>query len=179
MKTYIALLRGINVSGQKKVPMVELRKLFMKSGYQNVKTYIQSGNVIFQSSEENKRILEKIIQNDIKIQFGFDVPVLVKTQIELENILNNCQFSEEKKEASYFTMLHDFPENEAVLSTSKEVYINEEFIIKNDCVYFYSEAGYGKAKCNNNFFERKLKVTATTRNYKTMLKLLSLSADIY
>jgi len=179
MNTYMALLRGINVSGQKKVPMELLRQLLNNSGLQNVKTYIQSGNVLFQSSQVDKIILEKIIEDIIKAHFGFLVPVLVKTKIEIENILNNCPFSEEKKVASYFTLLHDVPNNKLVISTAKEIYINEAFIITNDCVYFYSKLGYGNAKCNNNFFERKLKVEATTRNHKTMVKLLSLSSEMH
>ena len=175
MKIYIALLRGINVSGQKKVPMADLRELMVDSGFKNVQTYIQSGNVVFQSESENKKELETIIQNKIKKYFGFDVSILIKTVFEIEKILNVCPFSKDKKENSYFTLLHDIPKKDVIDSTSQETYKDEEFLIKSDCVYFYSETGYGKAKCNNNFFERKLKVTATTRNYKTMLKLLALA----
>lgn len=178
MKTYIGLLRGINVGGQKKVPMAELREVLTHCGFQNVQTYIQSGNVIFQSLEENQTNLEQIIQNKINKQFGFDVSVIVKTSIEVEHILNNCPFSEAKKEKSYFTLLGNIPEESFIKSISNEIYKDEAFIVKANCVYFYSETGYGNAKCNNNFFERKLKVTATTRNYKTIVKLVSLSAEI-
>jgi len=178
MTSYIALLRGINVSGQKKMPMAELRELLSKSGLENVETYIQSGNVVFQTSEQDKSELEQMIQLHIQEHFGFQVPVLVKTSKDLKSILDEFPFSEEKKENSYFTLLHDIPDAGLVYETSKEVYQNEEFIIKKNCVYFYPANGYGKAKCDNNFFERKLKVTATTRNYKTILKLLSLSSEI-
>ena len=78
MKTYIALLRGINVSGHKKVPMAELREILSKVGFVNVQTYIQSGNVIFQSIEEDTQKLTDIIQKEIKDHFGFEVPVLIK-----------------------------------------------------------------------------------------------------
>ncbi|OEK07822.1 hypothetical protein A8C32_15150 [Flavivirga aquatica] len=175
MKKYIALLRGINVSGCKKVPMAELRELLSKVGFRNVQTYIQSGNVVFQSSEGNKQALEEIIQNEIQQCFGFEVPVLVLTSSEIKEIFDSCPFSEEKKEKSYFTLLHTTPSQELVISTLKEDYPNETFYIKDQCVYFYSLNGYGKAKCNNNFFERKLKVSATTRNYKTMVKLIAMS----
>jgi len=178
MKTYIALLRGINVSGQKKVPMAELRELLSKSGLVNVQTYIQSGNVIFQSSEENKKVLENNIQKLILNHFGFEVPVLVRTAKELQIIFDACPFSEVKKENSYFSILQVVPNADLIKDTQGIQYPNEEFMITNDCVYFYSSVGYGKAKCNNNFFERKLKVAVTTRNYKTMLKLLSLSTEI-
>lgn len=176
MKAYIALLRGINVSGQKKVPMAELRDLLLKAGFQKVQTYIQSGNVVFLSSDKPME-LEVKIQKIITSQFGFDVPVVVKTNEELQSIFDACPFSKDIKERSYFTLLHSVPDEELVKSTSQETYKNEMFVIKSNCVYFYSESGYGKSKCDNNFFERKLKVTATTRNYKTMLKLLSLCIE--
>jgi uncharacterized protein (DUF1697 family) len=177
MQTFIALLRGINVSGQKKVPMAELRDLLSKSGLNNVQTYIQSGNVVFQSSEENKKTLEENIQKTIVTQFGFEVPVLVKTPKEIQNIIGECPFSEVEKESSYFTLLHNKPGQTLVDAVSKESYPNETFHITDVCVYLYASTGYGNAKYNTNFFERKLKVSATTRNYKTMIKLLSLSAE--
>jgi len=178
MKTYVALLRGINVSGHKKVPMAELREILSKVGFVNVQTYIQSGNVIFQSTEEKTQKLAGIIQKEIKKYFDFEVPVLIKTHDELLSIFNNCPFSKEKKVNSYFTFLYWTPDQLLVENLGELKYPNEEIIISNSCIYFYSSMGYGNTKYNNNFFERKLKVTATARNYKTMLKLLSLSSDL-
>ncbi len=177
MKTYIALLRGINVSGQKKIPMAELRELLSNSGLENVQTYIQSGNVIFQSSEKDKKTLETIVHKAIKLHFGFDVPVLVLTPQELNQIFDDSPFPQSEKEKSYFMFLYEKPDETLVSEVSQLNYPNEEFIITDNSVYFYCATGYGKAKCSNNFFERKLKVTATARNYKTMVKLLSLSAE--
>lgn len=175
MKIYSALLRGINVGGHKKVPMAELRELLTKSGLDNVQTYIQSGNVIFQSNESDKRILEDLIHNAIKNHFGFEVPVLVRTKGDLQRIFDNCPFSEEKKTNSYFTMMSVAPDKDLITEASQKNYRDEEYVILNDCIYFYCANGYGRAKFNLNFFERKLKVDATSRNYKTMVKLLSLS----
>jgi len=178
MRTYIALLRGINVSGQKKVPMAALRELLSNLGFGNVQTYIQSGNVIFQSSQEKISELEYLIQEALKSHFGFEVSVLVRTASNLKSIVDHCPFTDEKKVNSYFTLLHSVADGHLIGETNKINYPNEEFIITKNCVYFYSATGYGNAKCNNNFFERKLKVTATTRNYKTMVKLLSLSQEL-
>jgi uncharacterized protein (DUF1697 family) len=175
MKTYIALLRGINVSGHKKIPMAELREVLAKVGLKNVQTYIQSGNVIFKSSQSDK--LQSKIHNAIKSHFGFEVPVLVKTPFELQQIFDNSPFPEESKINSYFMMLYSPANKVLVGEVSKLTCSNEEFKITDNCIYFYCSIGYGKAKLGNNFFERKLKVTATARNYKTMLKLLSLSAE--
>ena len=177
MPTYIAFLRGINVGGHKKVPMSELRDLLTNAGFQNVQTYIQSGNVIFQSSKIASE-LETKIQKLIHTHFGFEVSVIVKTNGELQAIFDTCPFSEEKKENSYFILLSDIPNEHAIEKTQEMIYENEEVVIKNDCLYFYSSTGYGRTKFNMNTYERKLKVAGTARNYKTMLKLLSLSSDL-
>jgi len=178
MITYIALLRGINVGGHKKVPMAELRELLTNSGLKNVQTYIQSGNVIFQSNDTNTLNLENYIQKLIIAHFGFEISVLVRTRKQLEIIFNNCPFSEKKKKESYFALLSDVPQTSLVNDAYGKSYENEEYAIEKDCIYFYCANGYGKAKFNLNFFERKLKVSATSRNYKTMIKLLSLSENL-
>ncbi len=178
MNTYIALLRGINVGGHKKVPMAELRELLTKSGLINVSTYIQTGNIFFQTSENRTSNIEAIIHNTIRDHFGFEVSVLVKTPQDLKRIFDACPFSEEKKKKSYFTILHNIPNNELVEDASKKVYEGEEYLIINDCIYYFCKKGYGKAKFNMNLFERKLKTASTSRNYNTMVKLLSLSEEL-
>jgi uncharacterized protein (DUF1697 family) len=178
MKTYIALLRGINVGGHKKVPMAELRGLLTKSGLKNVLTYIQSGNVIFQSSEENKSKLEAVINEKINARFGFDIPVLVKSKEEIKAILDNCPFPDEKKVVSYFILLRDFPEKDLVDETSKQLFPKEVFIISKNCIYIFYALGAGRAKLGVNWFEKKLKVKATARNYRTMAKLIEMSTAL-
>jgi uncharacterized protein (DUF1697 family) len=175
MITYIALLRGINVGGHKKVPMVTLRDLLTKSGLENVKTYIQSGNVIFQSKTKDSKELEDSFQKIILESFGFNIPILISTREELKTIFNNCPFSEDKKVQSYFIMLDAIPSKKLVEEASEKTYPDDYYQILNDCIYLFCAKGYGKAKFNLNVFENKLNVNATARNYKTMVKLLSLS----
>lgn len=177
MKTYIALLKGINVGGHKKVPMADLRELLTKSGFENVQTYIQSGNVILQSSKSDISVIENNIQESIMDHFGFEISVLVKTRSDLKRIFNDSPFSEEKKKASYFMLLRNTPEDDLVKVASEKVYEGEEYKILKDCIYFFCEKGFGQAKFNANFFERKLKTFVTARNYNTMVKLLSLSEE--
>ena len=176
MTKYVVLLRGINVGGHKKVPMAELRELLTKSGFENVRTYIQSGNIILKSKDKSRRNLEKIIQKSIFDHFGFEVPLIVKTRAELNSIFEACPFSQEKKENSYFIMLSDIPKSDVLNEVSNITFKNEEFVIIKDCLYFYSSAGYGKSKFNMNSFEKKLNVRATARNYKTMVKLIAMSS---
>ncbi len=175
MKVYIALLRGINVGGHKKVPMAELREVLTTSGLENVKTYIQSGNIIFQSSQEDKGKLEVLIHKAIMTRFGFDVPILVRSKEEVKAILDDCPFSEEKKVVSYFIMLSETPEKNLIDETAKQIFPNEEFVITNNCIYIFYALGAGKAKLGINWFEKKLKVKATARNYRTMAKLIEMT----
>jgi len=173
MITHIAFLRGINVGGHKKIPMAQLRASLSKAGLEHVQTYIQSGNVVFQSLEKDKTALQLKIYNVIAASFGFKVPVLVMTQEELKHIFDSCPFSEKHKLTSYFMLLFETPEPHLVEDVSAITYPNEVFKITDACIYFYSTLGYGRAKCNNAFFEKKLKITATARNYKTMANLVS------
>jgi len=175
MNTYIALLRGINVGGHKKVPMAILRELLSKAGFISVKTYIQTGNIVFQSLENENKKLENEIQQIIESHFGFLVPVIVKTKQELQVIFNDCSFSKEKKIKSYFILLDSIPDVKDVKEVQSITFENEEFLIINNCLYFYSSTGYGRTKFNMNMFEKKLKVNATSRNYNTINKLLLLA----
>ncbi|MDC6388280.1 DUF1697 domain-containing protein [Maribacter sp. PR1] len=180
MSRYIAFLRGINVSGQKKVPMVELRSIMSNIGLEEVKTYIQSGNVIFTSKRTLISKLEEQIEKAIKKNFGFDVPVLVKSVEDLQKILKNNPFDDGDNLAVnkiYFVLLFQNPGLEKINAFKNEVFPSEKWEFNNNCIYLCCENGYGKAKLNNNMIERKLKVDATTRNYRTMHKLIEMGIN--
>lgn len=180
MKTYIALLRGINVSGQKKIKMADLKTMLEDLGLTSVITYIQSGNIIFKDDKSDLNALEALIKNGIIEAFGYDVPVLVRTPETLASIYENNPFLEKLKNEEieekkmFFTLLSNTPDPMAVKELTSNSY-EEEFLITNEVVYFYAINGYGRTKLHNNFFEKKLKSTATTRNLKTVIKLLELS----
>lgn len=173
MNTYIAFLRGINVGGQKKIHMSDLKLLFQSIGFSDVRTYIQSGNVLF--CAVGNKDLPKRIRKGIMDKYGWDVFVFVRTPKEIATILAICPFSEEKKVHSYFILLSEAPDKSLVAELSKVQTPDEEFFITPDCVYFYSGIGYGRSRFNNNFFERKLKVRGTARNYRTLSKLVELA----
>lgn len=86
---YIALLRGINISGKNKVSMSELKLELEKNEYRNVQTYLNSGNVIFETNIDNKESISKDIYNVIKSKFNIEIPIFIITQFELEDVLNN------------------------------------------------------------------------------------------
>lgn len=175
MHNYIALLRGINVGGQKKIKMADLRETLIKTGLNHVETYIQSGNVVFGSEELNKRVLEDQIQKAILVDFGFEVPILVVLEEEIKKILENNPFAQEAEENKlYFVLLKEAPKEEPVREFNELHFDHEDFHITDTCVYLLCKNGYGNAKLNNNLLERKLKVEATTRNLRTMQKLLDM-----
>jgi uncharacterized protein (DUF1697 family) len=172
MEKYVALLRGINVSGQKIIKMALLKSIFEETGFSGVKTYLQSGNVIFESMEKNTPILQEQIKGAIKVKLGFDVEIIVKNKDQFENIIADIPFgSEIDSKKIYITLLQKVPEQSKIKDL--ENYDNgiDKFIIKKDIIYTFYKEGYGLSKFSNNFIEKKLGVTATTRNYNTMTEL--------
>ncbi|WGD33602.1 DUF1697 domain-containing protein [Olleya sp. YS] len=178
MQTYLAFLRGINVGGHNKIPMQDLRQLLDDLSFKAVKTYIQTGNIVFKSSEIDKQVLESKIKTAILNQFNFQIPVLIKTPEEIHSILERCPFNTDEKQNSYFALLFAKVTKQQKEAISSYSFPNEKFQLINNCIYLYSSTGYGRAKANNNFFEKKLNITATTRNYKTLIKLIELSNTV-
>ncbi|MBE0661672.1 MAG: DUF1697 domain-containing protein [Bacteroidales bacterium] len=179
MPVFIAMLRGINVSGQKLVKMDALRNLFENRGFENVKTYIQSGNIVFHSNNPNQRDLEQIISAGLKKQFGFDIPVTVLAVEELKKIaLNNPFINDDSKDRSYLyvTFLSAEPEMALYEHIKNEQYQGEAFELSGKAIYLYCPKGYGTTRLSNTFLEKKLKVAATTRNWKTVNALMELAA---
>jgi uncharacterized protein (DUF1697 family) len=175
MKKYIALLRGINVSGQKKIPMVELRACLKDSGFENIETYIQSGNVIFESDNSDVKILADKMQEAIKNTFGFEVPVLVIGQNVYQEIISSNPFlgKSEDTKPLYAGFLFDSPQNDRVTELKNSDTGNDKYIISESHIFMKYAEGIGKSKMDNNFFEKKLKVRMTTRNWNTIMKLAS------
>ncbi len=153
--------------------MQKLREMLNKMNYKNVKTYIQSGNIILDTNEEEKKTLENKIKEAIKNQFGYDVPVLVKTIQDVKKTIkeNPYPISDEKVVAVVF--LSDVSPSIKTIKIDKAE--NDEFTISNDVIYLYCPNGFGRSKLTVNVFEKKLGLTATSRNWKTTNKLLELA----
>ncbi len=171
----ISMLRGINVSGHKKISMKELQKLYESLGLKNVRTYIQSGNVIFESSNINVSSLKRMIEQKIKTSFGFDVHVFIKTPAELQTIIKNNPFTKEDATKLHVTFLSDNFASSLKDELDHVMDKTEKCLISENVVYLFCPNGYGKTKLSNTFFERKCKLAATTRNWKTVTTLLELA----
>jgi len=180
MTIYIALLRGINVSGHNKIKMAELKQLFHDLGFTNVKTCIQSGNVLFKSEEIEPLKIEQSIVDAIENKFKYTIKVLVLTKNQIESIYNSNPFIEKIKNLDrtklFTTFLNSAPNLEDISELNELINsIDDEYKIIDNTIYLYCPNGYGKTKLNNNLVEKKLKVNATTRNWKTITKIFELS----
>lgn len=177
MQTYISLLRGINVSGKNKIKMEDLRALYEFLGFTDVKSYIQSGNVIFKAPRGSNLKLSTRISDGIKEKFGFDIPVLVKTEEELENIIKNLPFEvpdEDKDKRLFVTFLSEEPKEfpKAVIEKAKAP--GDKIRLVGTEIYLYTPDGYGKSKLSNNFLEKKLDVVATSRGWRSVNEILKI-----
>ncbi len=180
MQKYISILRGINVAGQRKILMKDLKEVYQNLGFLNVETYIQSGNVIFDSDLDRNEISAKI-EKAIFEKYNFEVPVLIRTKEELCNIqssnpfVKNEQDKKDKLDNLHLTFLEDIPTSESI-EKIKEIdsKTTDKFEIIENNVFIFCEGSYHTSKLTNNFFEKKLNTKATTRNWKTIEKLVEL-----
>ena len=176
MNKKIAILRGINVGGKRKILMADLKALCQKLGWINVVTYIQSGNLIFDSEKQNSQ-LENTLEKAISSRYGFDVPVIIRNADELQTSIGNNSFAAGDTDITklHLTFLKEKPSEENVEKIKTYNYEPDKFEIEEKHVFIYCAGKYHQTKLTNNFFENKLKVGATTRNWKTILKLQELS----
>ena len=181
MNIFISILRGINVSGQKKIAMQQLKEMYEKNGFQNVTTYVNSGNVVFSSAISEMNNIKEKTEKAILDKFGFEVPVILRTLEEMQAVIKNNPMNNSDHYIDsnlYFTFLSDLPDTEYLSKIESLDFKPDEFIVREKEIYVYCPNGYGRTKINNNFFEKKLKVTATTRNRKTVHELLRIGNAI-
>lgn len=177
MTRYVALLRGINIAGQNLVSMESLRTYFEEiPGIENVITYVQSGNVLFDGPLTNGHELINTIETKLTERLGYPVNVLLRLFSEMVDIVQNNPLTTvktEEKNRLYVTFLSDEPAYD--VRGSLGVYSNDaEYArVLNREVYVYSN-NYGKTCFSNTFIEKKLGVKATTRNWATVNKLIEL-----
>ena len=182
MKTYISLLRGINVSGQKSIKMTDLKELYYNLGFLQVETYIQSGNVVFRTEQQSSDLeLSRKIEDSISEKYGFDVPVVIRSLPEMIDAVEANPFAKDNSidyQKVYISFISEKPNPILVENLSKLDYSPESFHVINQEVYLHCPIGYGNTKLSNNFFENRLKVKATTRNWNTSNKLIEIASGL-
>lgn len=170
--TYIALLRAVNVSGQNKIKMADLRQMFERMGFDGVETYIQSGNVRFEA-DEDEETLRPQIEAAIHTTFGLTVTVVLRTASELAEVVARCPFPE--TESLYVAYLEAEPTPEGIAQLNAFQTESEEWQVIGREVYILYHQGAGRSKLTTAVLEKRLDVAATARNWRTTQQLLTMA----
>jgi uncharacterized protein (DUF1697 family) len=176
MATYIAMLRGINITGHKIIRMENLRASFVALGFRQVKTCVQSGNVVFETEPDASLVAK--IEKKILADYGFNVSVLVKTPREMARVIRDNPFSKLAgiDDSRLYVTFLSAPAPLTAESALKGLAIPpEQFHVGRREIYLYCPHSHGKTKLSNTAIEKKLGVVATTRNWRSVNALLALA----
>ena len=180
MKTYIALLKGINVGGKNILKMQSLVKSLESLEFQNISTYIQSGNIVFQTDMGSTRIIQESISNIIKSDYSLDISVLVFTLSQWDYMIHHNCFhdKDDRLNATYLTFwtVKTAFLDLSLLDIKKQT--EETYDLSPYCFYLYTPNGYSKTKLNQQYLEKVLGTPTSTRNLKSCLKIYELAAKL-
>ena len=173
MTTYVALLRAINVGGRNSLPMKTLVGMFEALGCRNVRTYIQSGNVVFEASDALHRRLPKAVHDAIQKQCGFSVPVVTRSEAELEKVARAHHFAKrtEDPKALHVAFLADVPAKDRIALLDPKRSPPDEFKLIGRDLHLLMPNGVGSSKLTNVYLDAKLGTVSTLRNLATIQKL--------
>lgn len=174
---YIALLRGINVGGKNRLPMKELVAMFEDAGCGDVRTYIQSGNVIFRSAPALAEDIPSLIGDAMSSRFGFRVPIVTRTARELGEVACSNPFIEAGIEADklHVVFLADRPDVSRIAALDPNRSPGDEFAALGSEIYLHCPDGLARTKLTNSYFDSMLTTASTMRNWRTVVKLLELA----
>ncbi len=170
--THLALLRGINVGGKNMLPMKDLAQMFSAAGSSNVRTYIQSGNVIFEASSGAPKIVE-VVTTQIEKRYGYRVPMVLRSSAQLIKTIRGNPFLPKVEDHRWLHVyfLADPPNARAVASLDAARSAPDAFHVLGQEIYLHVPNGMGRTKLTNAYFDSKLSTTSTARNWATVLKL--------
>jgi uncharacterized protein (DUF1697 family) len=176
--TYAALLRGINVGGNKRIAMADLRSLVEGLGHESVKTHLQSGNVVFASPKRSDAALAAGMEKAIKAELGMDVSVMVRRANELAAVLKAAPYGKRTSDHKrlHVAFLSEKPRAAAVKGFGIEEFAPDEMTVIGREAYLLYPDGYARTKLTNAVLEKKLGVRATSRNWRTVEALAELTS---
>lgn len=175
MQNYAIFLRGVTPTGKNRVPMVELRSALSNAGLLDIQTYIQSGNVVAKSRIDQSSI-QSLVHQIIAREIGADIAVIARTHDQLKHVMEDNPFPLSAASRTYFSLLAAPPASHLTDDLCQIDFSPDGVKVIGNTIYTLYATKHSDSKFNNNFFERKLKVTATTRNFNTMSRLVELSA---
>jgi uncharacterized protein (DUF1697 family) len=172
---YVALLRGINVGGNNLLPMKDLARMFANAGCSDVRTYIQSGNVIFEKPAGADK-LATVIAGNIEKRFGFRIPVILRTSEQLRNALRGNPFLAAGVDPKmlYLYFLADAPNAGAIAGLDLARFAPDVFHVRGQEIYLHLPNGMARTKLTNAYFDSKLSTVCTARNWATVSKLAAM-----
>lgn len=179
MLVYVAMLRGINLGGRKRIVMENLRSSFDALGYPDARTYVQSGNIVFNTGASTDNDLSRKIGEKILRDYGFPVAVITRNAAEMTKIVRANPFLKERGIDSsklHATFLSDLPAKSSLSRMDKLNGAPDRFRVVKREVYLHCPNGYGRTKLSNNAIEKALSVQATTRNWNTVSTLEKMSS---
>ena len=177
--THVALLRGINVGGKNMLPMKDLVGMFDAAGCTDVRTYIQSGNVIFEApagAPAGTQEIAEAVKASIEKRFGFRIPVILRTSQQLRKAIRDNPFlaAVEDPKALYVYFLADLPNARAISALDPGRSAPDAFHARGQEIYLHLPNGMARTKLTNAYFDAKLSTVCTARNWATVLKLADL-----
>ena len=177
---HIALLRGINVGGKNKLPMASLVPLFVEAGCRQVRTYIQSGNVLFLCSDAVAKKLPDQVSAAIKKSFGLGVPVILRSLAELSHAAQNNPYLKDQVDPKQLQLmcLADKPSAKQIAALDARRSPPDSFVVQGRDIYLNLPNGAARSKLSNAYFDSKLQTVSTARNWNTVLKLMELASEL-
>jgi len=174
---YIALLRGVNVGGNKKLPMKSLAALCEGHGCTSVQTYIQSGNVVFKAAAKTAAAFPRALKEQIKKDFGFETTIILRTADEMRAVTQNNPYLKPGVDTKFLhvTFLADEPNLTEVVKLNPLCQGDEAFSLRGKEIFLYLPNGAGRSKMAAYAFDKVLHTIGSTRNWQTVSKLLTLS----
>ncbi|HKR99970.1 MAG TPA: DUF1697 domain-containing protein [Candidatus Dormibacteraeota bacterium] len=177
MPSYVALLRGINVGSHNRISMPDLRELVTATGAEDVRTYVQSGNVVFQSADKAAAV-EQAIEKAIKTELGLDVAVMVRTDKQLAKVIKANPFPKQPDHKRLLVMfLGEKPKAANVKRLAEAATGPEEFEVLGNEAYMHYPEGYGRSKFGGMWVEKQLAVPGTARNWRSVMTLAEMASE--